>query len=155
MRSCTLESDRHTFDLFLSRLPVCLFRFPDRRPGEPWGERRAKEVHGCVPATGARPASPPARRHRGAKQWAGLRSHVLHWLGALQPIHEGPGQDEKHELVGTLSEPERCAPGKRQGARRHGTRDPHREGCLWSFGDPVPRASWKGLVTVQSGQDVF
>lgn len=108
-----------------------------------------------MPAARARPATPAAGHYRGAVQRAGLRTHVLHWLGALQPLHEGPGQDEKHEPVGALAEPERGAPRKRQGVRWHGTCNPRREGCLWSVGDSVPRASRKGLVTVQSGQRVF
>lgn len=127
-------------------------RFPHRRPGKPWGEWRAEEVHGCVPAAGVWPAAPPAGHHCGAIQRAGLRSHVLHWLCTLQPFHEGPGQDEKHESVRALSEPECGAPGKCQGARWHCTCDSYREGSLWSFGDTVQRAPWKGLVTVQAWQ---
>ncbi len=47
----------------------CLFqRVFDRRPGEPRGERRAEEIHGCVPFTGTRSPPSQAGRHRGALQ---------------------------------------------------------------------------------------
>lgn len=102
----------------------------NRRSGEPRGERRAEEIHGRVPFARTGPPPSQAGRHRGAVQRVCLLPHVFHWLGALQPLHESPGKDKKHELIGALAQQRRGASRGRESTRRLSSPYADREGCF-------------------------
>lgn len=126
----------------------CWARVPDRRLGEPGGERPAAEVLGRVPAPRAGAAPPPTGHHRRALQRVCLRPALLHRLCPLQPLHAGSGQDQRHELVGACPQ-HRCGAGHPwpQGGVWPSASHPYGEGCLQALRPPLPRASRTGLVT--------